>query len=453
MTQNSSNKLGLWTLTSLVVGNMIGSGIFLIPAAMASYGAIGLLGWLFSAVGAFFIAKIFSNMSRLDPGVTGGPYAYTRAGLGDFAAFLVAWGYCLGTCCACTATVVSFISAMSSFFPVLASNSVAAVITGLVTIWFITWINSRGVAISGKFQLVTTILKLIPLALVAVGGLFFIRTANFHPFNLSGKPAFDAITTTAAMTMFAFVGIECASIPAGSVEDSAKTVSRATIIGCLIATTVYILGSFSVMGIIPSTMLGKSATPYADAGVVIYGPAARYIVSGGVAIAAFGALNGWVLVLGQLPMGIAKDKLFPGIFARTNKKGVPAIGMTISCIIISLLMIMNFTKGLVDQFRFLLLLATLGILVPYLLSAASYVVMSAKKTHLAKGGLIAVMALGLGGFLYSLWEVVGIGQQSVFDGFLFLMAGVPFYVWVAYKKASSSPATGEAAGVTTKREA
>lgn len=430
----SENKLGLWTSTSLVVGNMIGAGIFLMPAAMASFGGIGLLGWIFSAIGSFFLAKVFSNLSKLVPGANGGPYAYTRAGFGDFAGFLVAWGYCLSICCANAAIVVSFVSAMSVFFPVLSANPTAAVLTGLITIWFITWINTRGVAVSGKFQLITTILKLVPLLLIAIGGLFFIKFANFQPFNLSTKSTFGAITTTATMTMFAFVGIECATIPAGSTENSGKTVARATILGVLVVTLIYILGSFSVMGVIPAAALEKSATPYADAAVIIYGPAARYIVSAGVAIAAFGALNGWILVQGQVPFAIAKDKLFPGIFARLNKKGVPNWGMVISCTVISILMIMNYSKGLVEQFRFLLLLSTLSVLVPYLLSAGAYIILGTKKNALHKASLASIVLLGLAAFIYSLWEISGAGEQTVYYGFLFLMAGVPFYIWLAYKK-------------------
>src|ERR1700759_4289 len=179
--QQDSNKLGLWTSTSLVVGNMIGSGVFLMPAAMAAFGGIGLIGWLFSAVGSFFLAKVFSNLSKLVPNKTGGPYVYTRAGFGDFAGFLVAWGYWLANCCANAAIVISFISAVSVFFPALAANTFSAITVGLASIWIITGINSLGVALSGKFQLVTTILKLLPLLLISVGGLFFIKIQNFHP--------------------------------------------------------------------------------------------------------------------------------------------------------------------------------------------------------------------------------------------------------------------------------
>src|SRR5436305_1586958 len=195
--QKESNKLGLWTSTSLVVGNMIGSGVFLMPAAMAAFGGIGLLGWLFSAIGSFFLAKVFSNLSKLVPNKTGGPYVYTRAGFGDFAGFLVAWGYWIANCGANAAIVISFVSAMSVFFPFMATNTVAAITIGLASIWLITGINSLGVALSGRFQLITTILKLLPLVLISVGGLFFIKTQNFHPFNLSGEPIFKVITRTA----------------------------------------------------------------------------------------------------------------------------------------------------------------------------------------------------------------------------------------------------------------
>ncbi|MDB5143038.1 MAG: amino acid permease [Mucilaginibacter sp.] len=161
--KQASSKLGLWTSTSLVVGNMIGAGVFLMPAAMAAYGGIGLLGWLFSAIGSFFLAKVFSNLSKLVPNKTGGPYVYTRAGFGDFAGFLVAWGYWIANCGANAAIVISFISAMSVFFPFLATNTTAAVLIGLASIWLITGINSLGVALSGRFQLVTTILNYCPL--------------------------------------------------------------------------------------------------------------------------------------------------------------------------------------------------------------------------------------------------------------------------------------------------
>jgi APA family basic amino acid/polyamine antiporter len=432
----SEKKLGLWTSTSLVVGNMIGAGVFLMPAAMAGFGSIGLLGWVFSAIGSFFLAKVFSNMSKLLPHATGGPYAFTRNGFGDFAGFLVAWGYFISTSCANAAITISLVSALSTFFPVLATSNIAAVSTGLCAIWLLTYINTLGVVTSGRLQLITTILKVLPLLLVAVGGLFFLQIKNFTPFNSSGNTTYGAISATAAMTMFSFIGIECATVPAGSVNNPEKTIPKATMIGLLIASLVYILGSVSVLGIIPAAQLQRSVTPYADAAVVIYGSSARYWVSAGVAIAAFGALNGWTLMQGQMPFATAKDKLFPAIFARQNKKGVPYVGILLSSALVSVFMSMSYTKGLVEQFRFLLLLSLLSMLIPYLLSAASYLIIKvkAKQTNGWTGAvLLAILAFG-----YALWNIAGTGKEAVYYGFLLLMISIPFYVWVAYKKSKEA---------------
>ncbi|MDN3581439.1 amino acid permease [Mucilaginibacter flavus] len=428
----SDKKLGLWTSTSLVVGNMIGAGVFLMPAAMASFGSIGLLGWVFSAIGSFFLAKVFSNMSKLLPHATGGPYAFTRSGLGDFAGFLVAWGYFLATSCANAAITISLLSALSTFFPVLGTSNLAAVITGLCAIWLLTYINTLGVVASGKLQLITTILKIVPLLLVALGGLFFLQAKNFLPFNGSGKTVYGAISATAAMTMFSFVGIEAATVPAGSVNNPEKTVPRATLLGLLIATLVYILGSVSVIGIIPLAQLQHSLTPYADAAVVIYGGNARYWVSAGVAIAAFGALNGWTLMQGQMPFAVANDKLFPPIFGWQNKRGVPYIGVLLNSVMVSCFIYMNYNKGMVEQFRFLLLLSLLCMLIPYLLSAASYLIIRAKSN--VKDGWLGAILLGIAAFGYALWNIAGSGKEAVYYGFLLLMASVPFYVWISYKK-------------------
>jgi APA family basic amino acid/polyamine antiporter len=432
--QKSGRKLGLWASTALVVGNMIGAGVFLMPAATASFGSISLFGWIFSAIGSFFLAKVFSNLSKLLPGATGGPYAYTRAGLGDFAAFLVGWGYYLATSCANAAIAISFVSALSTFFPVLATNAAAAALTGLGTVWLLNLVNSRGIVLSGNVQLVTTVLKILPLLVIGVAGLFFIRAENFHPFNNTHTSLFAAITTTATMTMFSFVGIESATIPSGSVHDPGRTVSRATLLGLGITTLIYLLSSVSVMGLIPGEVLRHSATPFADAGVILFGPGARYWVSAGVAIAAFGALNGWTLVQSQVPFAIAQDGLFPALFVRVNSKGVPFVGMIVSGAIISLFILMNYSSGLVEQFRTLLLLSVFTMLVPYLFSTAAYLIIRFSRKPLVRKGLVSALVLGSLAFVYSLWEIAGAGQASVYYGFLLLMAAVPLYVWRGYSK-------------------
>ena len=428
----SKNKLGLWTSTSLVAGNMIGAGVFLMPAALAAYGSISLLGWLLAATGGILLAKVFSNLSKLMPLADGGPYAYARKGFGDYAGFLVAWGYWISIWCTNAAIAVSLVGALSIFFPILATNAVVAILTGLGIIWLLTWINTLGIVASGKLQLVTTILKIIPLLLVAIGGFFFIKAENFFPFNASGTSDISALIATATLTFFAFQGMECATIPSCSVDNPEKTIPKATMLGTILVTIIYIAGSSSVMGMIPAATLQHSVTPFADAAEIIWGSNARYWVGAGVAISAFGALNGWILIQGQIPAAIAKDKLFPALFGKENKKGVPAWSIIISSVIVSVLMMMNFTKGLVEQFKFLILMSTFCVLIPYLLSAAAYIIIRANQQ--IKGKWAQAIILASLAFIYSLWAIAGSGQETVFYGFIFLIAGTPFYVWIILKK-------------------
>ena len=236
------------------------------------------------------------------------------------------------------------------------------------------------------------------------------------------------------MTLFAYLGLECATIPAASVENPEKTIPRATIAGTLITTFIYMLGTVSVIGMIPAKELQQSVTPFADAAAVIWGEHARYWVSAGVAIAGFGALNGWILVQGQIPYAIAKDKLFPGLFGRENKKGVPAAAILISSVLVSLLIMMNYTNGLVSQFKTLILLSTLCALVPYLFTMAAYLIVKIEKKDLSRKEYALSIALAVLSFAFVFWAIVGAGQEIVYKGFLLLLLGVPFYIWIRYAK-------------------
>ena len=432
--QTTMKKLGLWTSTSLVLGNMIGAGVFMMPSTLASFGGISIIGWVASSIGAFLLAKIFAHLSKMMPGSDGGPYAYSKSAMGDFAGFLVAWGYLISVWCTNAAITVSFISALSTFIPALATNSLLAVFTGLATIWILTWINTLGVLTSGKLQLITTILKVVPIFLVGIVGLFFIQWDNFLPFNASGTSTLSAITATTTLTFFAFLGIECATIPSGSVENPEKTIARATLLGTFIATAVYILSTVSIMGMIPAAQLKTTVTPFADAATIIWGAGAKYWVSAGVAIAAFGALNGYILIQGQLPAAIAADQLFPAIFAKKNSKGVPAIGVAISSVLVSFFMIMNYTKGLVDQFKFLILLTTLTVLIPYLFSTAAYIIFRLKEANLSKWIRYSAITLASLAFVFFMWMIIGSGQEIVYWGFVLCMSSIPVYVWGVTKR-------------------
>lgn len=409
---------------------MVGAGIFLLPSALASFGGISLLGWCVSAAGAICIAKVFSNASKQIPTVSGGPYAYTRAGLGDFTGFLMAWGYWISVWSSNAAIAVSLVSALSTYFPALATDPVAAVCTGLGAIWLLTWVNTRGIRESGRVQLVTTILKLAPLAIMAVGGFFFIHWEYFVPFNSSGLSVSKAIAGSAALTIYAFLGIECATIPAENIEEPEKTIPRATMRGTVLTIFLYIFSMMVIMGLLPPRILQHSVTPFADAAVTLWGPGARYWMGAGAVLAAFGALNGWILVQGQVPYAIARDRLFPAVFAKENKRGAPAIGILISSGLVSVFMVMNYAKGLVEQFRFMLLLGTLTTLIPYVFVAAAYVIIVIRRKEvMSRGDWVKVVVPASLAFIFSLLAIIGAGEDIVFWGLVLLLAGIPLYVW------------------------
>ncbi len=417
----ATRKLGMWMVTALVVGNMIGSGIFLLPAALGSFGGISLIGWIVSAGGATLLALVFSRLSRLVK-KSGGPYVYTREAFGDFPGFLVAWGYWISIWTTNAAIAVAFVSYMTLFWEALGDNPVLSVGLGLATIWVLTWVNVLGVHTAGVVQLVTTVLKVLPLLAIAFFGLFYVDVSNFQPFNASGQSPFAAVTATVALTVWAFLGLESGTTPAEHIHEPEKTIPRATIIGTLGTAVIYILGTVAVMGAIAPADLAGSNAPYAEAARVMWGSWAGYAVGAGAVVSCFGALNGWLLLQGQIPLAAARDGLFPKMFGRISKYDTPAHGLVFSSVLASVLLMMNYSKSLIEQFTFIILLATLNTLVPYLFCSLAELMLRRKLSYASIVSLLA--------FAFSLWAIAGAGQEIVYWGFLLLMLGVPVYVWI-----------------------
>ncbi len=422
-------KLGIWSSTSLVIGNMIGSGIFMLPASLAVYGGISLFGWIIAALGALLMAYVFKNLSKHISNSNGGPYAFTREGLGEFPAFLVAWGYWISIWCVNAAIAVAFVSYLSVFIPFLASNFFASTIVGLSAIWFLTWFNTRKIIFSGRLQLITTILKILPLLLISIFGLFFIRTDYFTPLNISGESTFSALTGTVTLCLFAFLGLESATIPSENIDNPKRTIPLATMVGTAIAIVIYILSSVCVMGIIPAQQLEHSNAPFADVAAILWGENASYLVAAGALVSTFGALNGWILLQGQISSAAAKDKMFPAIFKRENKFGMPTYGLILSSILASFVMSLNFSKGFAETFKFIILLSTLCSLLPYLFSITSYLILLVEEKDWKQKSVLKIV-LAMLTFAFILWAIAGSGQEIVYYGFILLLAGIPFYVWL-----------------------
>ncbi len=423
--ETSGRPLGLWRSTALVVGNMVGSGVFLLPASLALYGGISLLGWALSTAGAVILALVFARWGRIMPEV-GGPYAYTRRGFGDFGGFLVGWGYWISIWSGNAAIATAFVGYLGVFVPALSGSPALAAVTAAGAIWLLSWVNAKGVREAGIVQVATTALKLLPLIAVGTLGLLYFDAGNFRPFNVSDQTTFSALTATAALTIWAFLGLESATIPANDVRDPSRTIPRATTAGTLTAGVVYVLGTIGVMGVLAPAVLSGSTAPFADAAGAMWGGWASYAVAAGAAIACFGALNGWILLSGQVPFATAKDGLFPAAFGRLSKNGTPVFGIVVSGVLATALLLMNYTRGLVGAFTFIILLSTLHTLFPYVMcTAGAFLVRDHAGERRIPWQLVPALA-----FVFSLWAIAGLGRDTVYWGFLLLLAGVPVYVWM-----------------------
>ncbi len=419
--------IGFWTAVALVMGNMIASGVFLLPASLAPFGGISLGGWLVSTAGSVMLALVFARLARFRP-AAGGPYAYTRQAFGDLAGFLVAWGYWISVWSANAAIAVAFVGYLDPFIPSLVRSPRAAAGIAVGAVWFLTAVNIWGVKTAGRVQAVTTVLKIVPLVTIGLAGIFVLEPSHFAVTDTSPRAIAAGVTATATLTLWAFLGLEVATVAAGSIRNPERTIPRATVTGTLLAAGIYITSTVGVMGILAPAVLSQSTAPFADAARALAGDKAAMLVALGAAISCFGGLNGWILIVGQLPQAAAADGLFPKLFAHTSSRGTPARGMIIASALTSALIAMNYSRGLVELFTFIILLATLSVLIPYVFSSlAGFVLQRHDPRMRMSAGASTVAALAFG---YSLWAVGGAGAEVVYWGVLLLLAGLPGYVWL-----------------------
>lgn len=434
----AAKKLGLVAATSLVIGNMIGSGVFLLPSSLAPYGLLSLAGWIVTTAGAVLLALVFAKLAQIVVGA-GGPYAYTRAAFGDFMGFWIAWGYWIALWAGNAAISVAFVGYVAAFFPGLNSNNFLAGGVAVGLVWLMTFVNLRGVGLAGIVQTVTTAIKLLPLIAMATLGLLWFDGANPTVWTpTEAEPnAFNAVMAVVTLTLWSFLGLESASAAGGEVENPTRTIPRATLIGTLVAGTIYILSSFAVMGAVPGEQLAASTFPFADAARAMWGNWAFYVVAIGAAVSCLGALNGFILVTSQVSMAAAADGLFPRHFARKSGAGVPAWGMIVASSLVTALLLINYSgsSGAVAIFNFIILLATLTTLLPYTFCAMAELVFFVTDRERFSGKRLtgSLIVAGLA-FAYSIVAIVGSGAETVLWGLVLMLLGIPVYVFLLHER-------------------
>ena len=419
-------KLGLISLTSLVTGNMVGSGVFLLPASLARIGSISLLSWLFTTLGAFLLAIVFSKMSSTIT-KTGGPYIYVENGLGKFMGFQTAYLYWIYVAVGNVGIILGLMAYLRVFFPQLANPifnmSVATVIIGFIVI-----VNLMGVTRAGMLQLLSTIGKTLPLLAIAIfGWQYFHMEYLTNSFNVTNDSNISAFSHAAALTLWAFVGVESASVPAASVDNPRRNIPLATLFGTMIAAALYIGCATVIMGMIPADELANSTSPFSAAAKIIFGPWGEIAVAIGAIISSFGCLNGWILIQSQISMAVADDGFIPKIFAKRNRFNVPGWGLGINFAFLITVLWITIDPNLVNQFEMTILVATVACLFVYFNTGISELIWLIRHDRLRSKSSKVHAIVALLASAYALWAFYGSGTKLISYVMLLFLSGAFFY--------------------------
>jgi APA family basic amino acid/polyamine antiporter len=429
-----AKELGFWMCTALVVGNTIGMGIFLLPSSLAPYGLNALVGWGITVTGMTVLARVFSRLARMFPQADG-PYAYMRTTLGEWPAFLALWCYWISCWITNSALAVGVVGYLGTAAPALAR--VSPLVLAMSLLWLFVAFNMLGARTGGRVQVVTTALKLMPMVVVMLlGAWLLLADPAAYSRNPPSTPlTFGSALAASTIALYAMLGVESAAVPAGRVRDASRIIPRATMVGTLLTAAVYVAVSAVAIMLIPQQELADSGAPFADLLDRFLGQGSGRWLSVFVVVSGLGALNGWTLLTGELTRTMASHGMLPGGLQRLNRFGAPGIGLLATGVLASAMVLMNYSKSLVEGFTFLTLVVTAANLPLYLCCALALVVLWRKGERTPSRDLLV---LGLLGSAYTVFAFVGMGREPFLWGMALAAAGVPAYALMRARSAARS---------------
>jgi APA family basic amino acid/polyamine antiporter len=296
-------------------------------------------------------------------------------------------------------------------------------------------LNIKSVKASGFVQILTTILKILPIFIVVAFAIPEIDVANFEPFNATDSPNITAFMTASTITMWTFIGLESATIPSDNIENPKRIIPLATVIGTLFVALLYIGTVAIIDGMIPNDILQNSPAPFATVAEKLFGSTGGWLIAFGAVFAALGSLNGFVLIQAQVPLAAAKDKLFPVQFGKQNKKGIPNFALIINATIMSIILYTNYNKSLINQFTLLATLATLAALTTYMFSTVAEMVLHVRHKYEYKNErkMHGAMIISMLAFAYTIWAIIGAGEEIVYMGALLFFGSTPIYALIKWQ--------------------
>ena len=421
---SESNKIGLLPAILMVAGNMMGSGVFMLPANLAGIGRIAIIGWLITVVGAIALGLVFAKLTEVTT-AAGGPYAYARKAFGDYMGYQTNLVYWLANVIGNVGLAVAGLGYLTPFFPALRDPLVMA-LAQIAVIWFFTYANILGPRVVGRMQGITTTVALFPIVGVALLGWFWFNPETYmEGWNVSGESSLTAVGMTLNFTLWAFIGVESASVSTAVVKNPAKNVPIATVVGVLLAAVCYVLSSSAIMGIIPNKELVSSSAPFSQAVSIVLGSTAGKIVALCAAVGCLGSLAGWTLLVGQTAQAAAKDGLFAGIFARVNRRGVPSAGLAIVAGIMTLQVLATMSPTASEQFGKIASIAVIMTLLPYIYSSVAIKILGREKMSDREGLFYTIV--GLIAAVYSLSAMIGSNSEQTRWALIFVISTIIFY--------------------------
>ncbi|MFC7394583.1 amino acid permease [Scopulibacillus cellulosilyticus] len=466
----ANKKLNVWVLTALVVGNMVGSGIFMLPRSLAEAASPGgvLFAWLLTGLGVLFIALVYGVLSVRKPDVIGGPQIYAKKLFSEgsqasrVCGYLVSWGYWVANVAGIIAVITTFAGYLSTFLPIMNSayslwriGSLTVTVGHLLNfivcsflLWAVYFLVLKGVEEAGKVNFAATAAKVIGFVLFIIVTLFAFQSSNLIPFvaDKTGSDGqsvgiFSQVHQAALTTLWAFIGVESAVVFSSRAKSS-QDIKKATVAGLLIALVIYIGITMLVMGTLSQNQLIHSSKPLVDALSAVMGHAGGYVLAALALISLLGSTIGWVLLTAEVPYQSAKQGLFLKIFMKENKSKTPVTSLIITVVMCQLFIFSTISQSISGAFDFVVYVATLAYLIPYVIASLYLLKIVIKGETYQLDGKSRLLD-GVVGFIatvYSLWMIkAGTADLKTFlFGMGLIIIGIVFYPLVLKNKRAQS---------------
>ena len=426
MNSNQHRVIGFWRGWSIAVGCAIGSGIFMMPTILAPYGMLGFFGWLIAGLGSILVALTMAQLVIRMP-KTGGPYVYVNEALGSFSGFIIAWTYWIACISAIAGISIAFVGYLGFFIPKISDSPILSLIASLLLVWAVVFLNIKSIENSSRFQLISTLLKLLPLLLIIFLGASNLTVSSLPEFNPTNLHPISLLGTVTTLVMWSFIGIETATVPADNVINPQETIPKVLIASVLTILTLYILVSFAIALIVPAKELIDSTAPFALAASKILGSTGGTLITIGALVSTLGSLNANTLTAGNLSLAAARDGLLPAKFISLTKSGTPIFTYLLSGTFVSVLLMLNYTKGIINAFVFMAMLSTLSTLIAYAFCAIAELkfVHTNKKSQQKKYAFL----ISFGTFLYAIFAIWGAGIEMIMYSIILIFIGTPIYLF------------------------